>query len=243
MIVSPRPKARPESGFSLIELLMTMTVMVIIMTGVMVSMNGWVVNSERRVTNLSQASSAIEEAFMTLDGEVRYAADIGTPAESMTSPYTGVYWVEFESDWTVSSQGSAKCTQLEYNTTAGALQQRTWLVNGTAPTGATPPATGWQVLASGLSTAPASNPFSMSETQPNLLNPSTPSTTTTVPPSTTTTTVAQDVAATPWQLTITLSSAQGQGSQSETAQSSFTISALDVTSSSTATNVCGGNPT
>jgi prepilin-type N-terminal cleavage/methylation domain-containing protein len=240
MIASPRPTPRPESGFTLIELLVAMTVMVVVMTLVFVSMNGWVVNSERRVTNMGQASSAVEEAFLTLDGEVRYAADISIPAKSVTAPYSGIYWVEFESDWTIPSQGSATCTQLEYNAPAGALQQRTWLVNGSATSGATPATTGWQVLASGLSTAPATNPFSLSRTPPNLLNASTPSTTT---PASTTTTVAQQTASTPWQLSISLSSTQGKVPQLETAQSSFTISALDVTSTSTTTNVCGGNPT
>jgi prepilin-type N-terminal cleavage/methylation domain-containing protein len=242
MSATPRSTARPESGFTLIELLVAMTVMVIIMTLVFASINGWLVNSERRVTNMGNASSAVEEAFMTLDGELRYAADISIPAKSMTSPYTGDYWVEFESDWTISSQASAQCTQLEYNTAAGTLQQRSWLLNSATTSGASPSTTGWRLLASNLSTALTTNPFSLAQTPPNLLNPSTPSTTTTVPASTTTT-LLQEVAATPWRLTVTLSSTQGQRPQLETAQSSFTISALDVTTNSITTNVCGGNPT
>jgi hypothetical protein len=214
--------------------------MVIIMSIIFEAMTGWVVNTERRVTNAGQASSQVTEAFMTLDGEVRYAADISTPAESVAAPYASDYWVEFESDWTISSQGSAQCTQLEYNTAAGTLRQRTWLLNNSAVSGATPPASGWQMLASGLATAPSGNPFSLSKTEPNLLNPSTPSTTVPVSP---TTTVAQETAATPWQLTLSLSSTQGYGTQAESAQSSFTISALDITSNSTTTDVCGGNPT
>jgi prepilin-type N-terminal cleavage/methylation domain-containing protein len=71
MTASRRPTARPVSGFTLIELLVTMTVMVIIMSIVFLSINDWVTNSEKRVTNGGQASAAIEEAFMTLDGEVR----------------------------------------------------------------------------------------------------------------------------------------------------------------------------
>jgi prepilin-type N-terminal cleavage/methylation domain-containing protein len=223
------------SGFTLVELMVAMTVMVIIMSIVVDAVSDWVVNSERRVTNGGQASAAVEAAFMTLDGEVRYAADISTPAESMASPYAGSYWVEFQSDWTIPSQGAARCTQLEYNTTAGTLQQRTWL------SGATPP-TGWLVLASGLSTTlttPAHNPFSLSQTAASLLNPSTPPTTASATPPPVT------VAATPpWQLSVTLSSTQGKGVQADTAASSFAITALDITSTSVSVpaQVCGGNP-
>ena len=96
-------------------------------------------------------------AFMTLDGEIRYATDINEPGQDSYNPPD--YYVEFESDWTQSTEGYSRCTQLEYTST-GNLQQRSWSATGPVPTG------GWQLLASGLQTTPAAtNPFSLSTPQ------------------------------------------------------------------------------
>ena len=71
---------------------------------------------------------------------------------------------------------------------------------------------GWQVLASSLKTSVSSDPFSLSD------------------------------AASPWQLSMTIGSVVSSGSTEGAAQSSFTITAVDTTASSTSQNVCGGTP-
>lgn len=218
-----------DSGFTLVELLVAMFVMVIVLTIVMQAMTGWVVNTERRTSLSDQASDQIEEAFTTLDSEVRYAANINQPG-STTDGSSSDYWVEFESDWT----SSPECTQLEYDTPLGVLQQRTWLLSQ----GTTPPSTvGWQVLASGLSTSITTSPFTLSTTSPtSLRSPSAPTTTT---PSSGT----QTTGTPPYQLGIALSSTLGKGTQSGSAQTSFTISAINVTATSITNQVvCGGTP-
>jgi type II secretory pathway pseudopilin PulG len=74
--------------------------------------------------------------------------------------------------------------------------------------------TGWQVVASGMQTSVSTNPFSLSDV------------------------------ASPWQLTITITSvtSTGAGSIAGTAQSSFTSTALNTSADSTDENVCGGTP-
>ncbi len=211
-----------DSGFSLIELMVAMAIFTIVMTIVFGTM-GWVVNSEGQVAAVSQSSAQVNAAFMQLDTEVRYAADINQPGT-----YGGDYWVEMESDWTVSSLGAPRCTQLEYDTTTGTLQQRTWLLGASVPSLASAQ---WEVLATGLSTAPQANPFVLVLAAPTLPTPGT-----------TGVTIPVGGGATPWRLTVTLASSAGAGNTAATSQSSFTMSALNVTGSSTNLNVCGGTP-
>ena len=145
-----------EAGFTLVELLVVMPVLLIVtalgMTTV-VTASG----AGSLVQATSQSSSQVTLAFMTLDGEIRYATDINEPGQDSNNPPN--YYVEFESDWTQNTQGYSRCTQLEYTST-GVLQQRSWPATGTVPTG------GWQLLASGLqATTAITNPFSLSTPQ------------------------------------------------------------------------------
>jgi len=158
--------------------------------------------AESSVQATTQAGSQVTLAFMDLDNEVRYAADINQPGS-----YNNNYYVELQSNWTQNAaQGQDTCTQLEYNNSSGVLEQHSWLVNATPPTG-------WQVLASDLKTSVASNPFSLSAPT-----------------------------GTPWQLSVTLAAAASVGQATRTAQSAFTLTSLDTTSTSTDTGVCGGTP-
>jgi prepilin-type N-terminal cleavage/methylation domain-containing protein len=195
-----------ESGFTLLELMVAMGVFTIVIILVFANMIS-VVQSEGRVEAISTASSQIDNAFMQLDSEVRYASDINEPSDN-----GGDYFVEFQSDWTTSSLGFPQCTQLEYNTSAGTLQQRTWLP------GKTTAPDNWQVLASGLSTTPNGNPFTLHTAAPDLTG-SGPSQ---APGG------AQDTTATPWQLAMDLTAGAGNGPTAQTAQSDFTMTALNI---------------
>ncbi len=141
-----------ESGFTLAELLVAMAIFTIVMTIVsaaLVSAYG----SESRVKFLAQGSQQVTNAFQQLDGEVRYAADIEAPYAS-----GGNYFVEFQSDWTISTKGKSQCTALEYDNTNGNLQQHTWLLGSSVPSQ-------WQILASGLAKSVTTNPFTLTATK------------------------------------------------------------------------------
>jgi len=145
--------AQSEAGFTLVELLVVMPFLLIVTALVM-----WTLvtayGAQSQVQNTSNASSQVTLAFMALDGEIRYAANINQPGADSNNNY----YVEFESAWTQNTQGQPTCTQLEYANSAGELLQRSWLANASAPTG-------WQVLASGLQTSISNDPFSLSAPQ------------------------------------------------------------------------------
>jgi len=141
-----------EAGFTLVELLVVMPALLIVTSLAMVTLVT-AYKSGSIVQSTSSSSNQVDLAFITLDGEVRYAADINTPGAD-----SGNYYVEWESDWTQNTLGYSQCTQLEYTTT-GVLQQRSWDASDSVPTA------GWNTLASGLQTGISSDPFSLSTTQ------------------------------------------------------------------------------
>jgi type II secretory pathway pseudopilin PulG len=193
---------RTEDGFTLVELMVVLPFLLIVTTLVMSTLVT-AYGAESRVQSTSQSSGQVTLAFLSLDDEVRYATDINQPGQDTSSPPN--YYVEFESDWNTNSQSEPDCTQLEYNNSAGKLQQRSWYVGGTIPTG-------WQVLASSLKTSISTDPFTLSNR------------------------------AAPWQLSFKISSAAVDLGSTGNAQSSFSITALNTSSNSSSSNICGGTP-
>jgi type II secretory pathway pseudopilin PulG len=135
-----------------VELLVVMPFL-LIMSGLVMWTLATAYGAQSQVQNASNASSQVTLAFMQLDSEIRYAADINTPWQSSNN-----YLVAFESDWKQNAQGQSLCTQLKYDTSTGRLLQGSWYPPATAPTG-------WQVLASGLQTSVPIDPFSLSTPQ------------------------------------------------------------------------------
>ena len=131
---------RPEDGFTLVELLVVMPFLLIVtalvLTTVVTAFGAQSARDKRRL----QSSSQVTLAFIALDGELRYASDINQPGQDRTTPQL---LRRSRFDWKTNSQGEPQCTQLEYDNSSGNLQQRSWYLGGTVPTG-------WQVLASGL---------------------------------------------------------------------------------------------
>jgi type II secretory pathway pseudopilin PulG len=143
--------AQPEAGFTLVELLIVMPFLLIVTTLMMVTLTT-AYGAASQVQSTSNASSQVTLAFMTLDSEIRYAADINEPGADSSNPPN--YYVEFESSW----ETNPTCTQLEYANSTGQLLQRSWTPPASAPTG-------WQILASGMQTSISSDPFSLADPQ------------------------------------------------------------------------------
>lgn len=118
MIGRRRTEGPDERGFTMLEVVVGMTILSIflsIFTGSMISM----FRSVNRTQQTAYAQSEISQVFAKLDREIRYASGISQPATDVFA--TGDAVVEF----VTSSSGDPVCTQLRLSP-AGDLQQRTW---------------------------------------------------------------------------------------------------------------------
>lgn len=135
-----------EKGLTLVEMSVAMLIMGILMTMVM---SGIVhlTRTTQQVQAVRDASNQLDLAFLTLDGEVRYAYEIWSPYAG--APATDDTWdVEFES--TYNGASNPTCTELQYNYSTGTLLQASW----TSGSVTTPP---YKALATGLTGT--SDPF------------------------------------------------------------------------------------
>jgi prepilin-type N-terminal cleavage/methylation domain-containing protein len=136
--VGPHRPERNDGGFSLVEVMVSMTIMSIIgaiFTTGMIQVYRTVTGTDTRWI----AQGQLSQALMRLDKEVRYASYIGA-----TSP--GRPYVEYQMLNDVTQQ----CVQLRIASTAygSQLQRRTW-IQGLTP--AVP--TAWVPLATGVTSA------------------------------------------------------------------------------------------
>jgi prepilin-type N-terminal cleavage/methylation domain-containing protein len=138
--------ARSQDGFTLVEMMVALLVMAIFMVGVLTDL-AHVIMPTQTTNNLAATQSQLNEAFLSLDHEVRYASAIDTPGAGTV---TTNFYVELQSNYS----GTASCTQLKYDKSAGILYERSW--QETSPLPATP---NWTVLARSLQTSPSSPPF------------------------------------------------------------------------------------
>ena len=140
---SPPRGQRPETGFTLIELVVTMLIMTVVLIVALGSFSTIFV-SQTQQTSLSNSESQLALAFITLDGEVRYSTGITQPDQSTS---TSDYYVELQY---FTPSNTSECAELQYSPSTGTLSQRTWPV----PAGGASPAPGsWRPLATGLTTA------------------------------------------------------------------------------------------
>jgi type II secretory pathway pseudopilin PulG len=194
-----RCRLRGEDGTSLIELVVGMVIMSIFLamfTGAVVAMN----RAENKTESVSLTTSQLNQAYLTLDKTVRYAAAISPPGTGTS----GDWYVELRT----TNTGSEVCTQLRVNPDPNLpgtwqLQRRTWTVP--LPTGSSP--TDWapvtSYLASGGTGSGASAPFALKAV------------------------VAYDTNA--QQLTFNLSTVSGSGQTQTTSLSSYTFTATNST--------------
>jgi type II secretory pathway component PulJ len=126
-----------DDGITLVELMVSMTVMAVFMavfTGSMVE----IYRSQNKNEASTAAMAQINNAFLKLDKEIRYASAVSTEGTASGSRY-----IEF---LTISPTSGAKsCTELRYSPTSQLLQQRTW-----AQSSGTPSPSAWALLASNV---------------------------------------------------------------------------------------------
>ena len=115
-----RTERRPEDGgATLVELMVGMTVMAVVMA-MFVTSAVQMYRAINKIQSVAAAQSQVAIAFQRLDKEVRYAEGISAPSTS--SPW----YVEF----VTANTGTAICTQLWLDTTAGQLKRREWTQGG-----------------------------------------------------------------------------------------------------------------
>jgi prepilin-type N-terminal cleavage/methylation domain-containing protein len=126
-----RTPAHADDGFSLIELMISMALMSVV-TALFTTGIVQVYQAQNFTDDVAETSLQINNAFIRLDADVRYAAGISDPGTANGSQYV---------EYLKSTGGTDTCTQLRLTTT-GQLQQRT--TTGTQATSS------WSVLASQL---------------------------------------------------------------------------------------------
>lgn len=153
----PASRLGDDRGSSLTELLVGMALMLVFMsifTGAVVMMN----RSVTKVESVNRSSTELNQAFLTLDKTVRYAAAISSPAKGTD----GNWYVELRTTAT----GVQVCTQLRIELAGLRLQRRSWQVTASVASGLTT----WSELAAGVVNGSAA---AGSDDQPFLLKPET----------------------------------------------------------------------
>lgn len=137
--------ARDDRGFTLIEVVVTMTILsfvMVIFTGGIIQMYT-TANKNESVTN-AQAQSNI--LFLRLDRELRYATGISDPGTLGGDPVV---------EYLTTNSGTATCTQLRLTTSGKQLKRRQWTQGGTPGT--------WLPIASSVT---GSQPFTLLAADP-----------------------------------------------------------------------------
>jgi prepilin-type N-terminal cleavage/methylation domain-containing protein len=149
-----RWRGADDSGFSLIELVIVMSIFTMIMGIITVAIVGMMSQTRRESGQADNLDSA-RHVIQTLDSKVRYANDITTPATGTD----GSYYVEWRSGNTGQQQ---TCVQWRYVPSTGLIQSRSWqpLLAGT---GAGTP-TAWLYQAGGISLVPGQQIWSIAAT-------------------------------------------------------------------------------
>ena len=132
-----RPDLRDDRGFTMTEIVVTMTVMSVVMT----IFTGGILqlfNTSNKSESLAMSQAQNNTAFLRLDKQIRYASGISTP------PTSGTPYVEY----LLPGSGGATCYELRLLNNM--LQQRIW------PQGGAVADSSWTVLANGVS---SSQPF------------------------------------------------------------------------------------
>ncbi|MGX7680788.1 hypothetical protein ACSMXN_18025 [Jatrophihabitans sp. DSM 45814] len=127
-----------DAGTTMAELVTAMALMTVFMT-IFTTSVALMYRSINKVTSLSDSATQLNQAFVRLDREVRYAAAVSQPGITTN----GGWYVELKT----TNTGATVCTQFRVNPSAKQLQRRTWSVTSA---GAATNITSWIPLASGV---------------------------------------------------------------------------------------------
>lgn len=144
-MISRRPPERDDAGFSLMEIVVTMTLLSVLMSLVTAAILQ-IYHAVNGVDSLSAAQSQVNVSFARLDREVRYARAISDPALVGAD-----YYVEYQ----LTDDGVDTCVELRLQTSTSKLQRREW-----ANTASTPVPSAWTTLADGIT---ATTPFTVTD--------------------------------------------------------------------------------
>jgi prepilin-type N-terminal cleavage/methylation domain-containing protein len=124
-----RTSARDDSGFTLIELIISIGIFAIFLGIVLTSVIS-LTKTSTKIQVTAQSASGELAVFQRLDRQIRYADSINFPGVGAT---TGDTYVEFRTPASSSPTNATLCTQWRFDPTAHVIQSRTW----TDTTGAT----------------------------------------------------------------------------------------------------------
>jgi len=110
-----------ESGFTLVELIVAMTIFAIFLSMLVASVIG-ITRASSRTQLLTQSSSAVLAVFQNLDRQIRYANAINFPGVGPS----GARYIEFRTGADSSPSGVTTCTQWRINPATKSIQSRTW---------------------------------------------------------------------------------------------------------------------
>jgi prepilin-type N-terminal cleavage/methylation domain-containing protein len=147
-------RARDDQGFSLIELLVSMTIFSMLLA-VMMSVILGMTKSMNKTQSIADAAAQGLRATQALDKQLRYADWINpsTPPAPLTIPATSI---SFEG---LTNTGVLQCYQ--WHLTGGLLQQRSWTSASTTASYPTASNPGWSTVAVGVANTGPVPPFTV----------------------------------------------------------------------------------
>jgi prepilin-type N-terminal cleavage/methylation domain-containing protein len=148
-----RSAIRRDEGMTMIEVVVSLTLMAVLMT-VFTTAVIQVYRNVNQTETLSAGQSQLNNVFLRLDKEVRYASGISQPVQVPAN--SDNWYVEYLN----TSRGTETCTQLRL-TSGGLLQQRTWSRNRSPIQ-----PSGWAALASTVDNVGTQNPFTFTAADP-----------------------------------------------------------------------------
>ena len=115
-----RERPADDRGFTLMELVVSMTIMSIVMT-VVIAAIAQIYSATNRVDTASYDRSQLTIAFRRLDAEIRYATWLNTP---------GLVGTRYYEEYSVPNSG---CRELQFDTAAGVLTLYSWVLPSATP--------------------------------------------------------------------------------------------------------------
>ena len=139
---------RDSTGFTIIELLVSMTLLAVVSTTFLAAVNA-IYGGIHKQQGITDAADGNRRAFELLDKQVRYASAINTPGTAAD----GNFYVEYQWSQSTGSLDSVTCSQWRLNPTTDVLQYRSW-ASGTTPN----PTPSWTTVDTGVINNPSTQP-------------------------------------------------------------------------------------